>query len=90
MTVATPTTIIEGLPLKPNGSTVTLALNAARRQYPGVVGELLCREIEVWQEFGHMLGAHALMRRLFEFLLQEPVVLMVPETRHVVHAVEVE
>jgi hypothetical protein len=99
MTPATPTTKIDSLPSKPNHTVVVQALNAARRQYPGVVGELLCREIEVWQEFGHLLGAHALMRRLFEFLLQEPVIMMMvpPPPRpgtaaaeDVVHVAEIE
>lgn len=79
MTPATPTTVIAELPAKPNPAVVLQALNAAKRRYPGPVGEFLCREIEVWQEFGHLLGAHALMRRLFEFLLAEPeIMVMVP------------
>jgi len=83
MTPATPKTTIPDL-ARPNGAVVTQALNAARRQYPGPVGKVLCREIEVWQEFGHLLGAHSLMHELFEALLGYPVAL------NVVHRVEVE
>lgn len=92
MTPATPKTTIPGVPSRPNGAVVTAALNAAHRHYPGPVGKVLCREIEVWQEFGHLLGGHALMRELFEFLLHEPVTaLMVPPPApSVVHVAEVE
>lgn len=91
MTPATPKTTIEGAPSRPNGAIVTQALNAACRRYPGPVGKVLCREIEVWQEFGHQLGGHALMRELFEFLLKEPIQLMVPPPApSVVHVAEVE
>lgn len=77
-------------PSRPNGAVVTEALNAARRNYPGPVGKVLCQEIEVWREFGHQLGGHALMRELFEFLLDTPVALMVPPSPPVVHRSEVE
>ena len=91
MTPATSKTVIDGLPSRPNGAVVTQALNAVRRRYPGPVGKVLSREIEVWQEFGHLLGGHALMRQLFEHLLDQPVQLMVPPPApSVVHVSEVE
>jgi hypothetical protein len=83
MTPATPKTTIPEL-TRPNGAEVTQALNAARRRYPGPVGKVLCREIEVWQEFSHMLGGHSLMHELFEFLLSRG------PAQNVVHRAEVE
>lgn len=68
MSPADPRTTIPDLPNRPNGTVITQALNAAHRRYPGPVGKVLCQEIEVWREFGHLLGGHALMRELVEFL----------------------
>lgn len=42
---------------------------AATRRYPGPVGELLCRELMSWEEFGYRLGGHALIFAVADHLL---------------------
>lgn len=42
------------------------------RLYPGVVGELLSREILTWEEFGFRLGGSGLMLRLVDHILKTP------------------
>lgn len=45
----------------------------ARSRYPGPVGEMLAQTIGEWVDFGHMLGGHTLMGRLFDQLLKPAV-----------------
>lgn len=40
----------------------------ARKVYPGPVGEVLAREIEVWEEFGYRLGGSGIIMRLVKDL----------------------
>jgi hypothetical protein len=40
------------------------AAHAAKRVYPGPMGELAERELLAWEEFGYRLGDRGLMRRL--------------------------
>ena len=40
--------------------------------YPGPVGELLCRELLDWEEFGYRFGSGALVTRLIDHLLAAP------------------
>lgn len=44
----------------------------ATRLYPGPVGELLCRELLTWEEFGYRLGGQQLMLRLVDHILKAP------------------
>ncbi|MCE0762884.1 hypothetical protein LWC35_08150 [Pseudonocardia kujensis] len=41
----------------------------APERYPGPVGELLERELLLWEDFGHRFGAHALVSRLIAQIL---------------------
>ena len=41
--------------------------------YPGPVGELLCRELLDWEEFGYRFGGGAFMTRLIDNLSSAPV-----------------
>ena len=50
----------------------TAAFRAAQ-VYPGPVGELLCRELLDWEEFGYRFGGGALVTRLTDHLLSAPV-----------------
>lgn len=45
----------------------------ASRVYPGPVGELLSREILVWEEFGFRLGGGGLILRLVDQVLKMPI-----------------
>ena len=49
----------------------TAAFRAAQ-VYPGPVGELLCRELLDWEEFGYRFGGGALVSRLTDHLLSAP------------------
>ena len=40
--------------------------------YPGPVGELLSRELLVWEEFGYRLGGDQLIMRLVDHVLKAP------------------
>jgi hypothetical protein len=40
--------------------------------YPGPVGELLCRELLDWEEFGYRFGGGALVTRLIDHLSSAP------------------
>jgi hypothetical protein len=44
----------------------------ATQVYPGPVGELLCRELLDWEEFGYRFGGGALVSRLTDHLLSAP------------------
>jgi hypothetical protein len=44
----------------------------ATRVYPGPVGELLCRELLDWEEFGYRFGGGALVTRLIDHLSSAP------------------
>ncbi|MFR9807169.1 hypothetical protein ACL02T_33455 [Pseudonocardia sp. RS010] len=46
----------------------TAAMLAPER-YPGPVGELLARELLIWEDFGHRFGAHSLVSRLVAQIL---------------------
>jgi hypothetical protein len=50
----------------------TAAFRAAQ-VYPGPVGELLCRELLDWEEFGYRFGGGAFMTRLIDHLSSAPV-----------------
>ncbi|MCE3549898.1 hypothetical protein LWC33_00330 [Pseudonocardia sp. RS11V-5] len=41
----------------------------APERYPGPVGELLARELLLWEDFGHRFGAHTLVSRLVAQIL---------------------
>lgn len=45
------------------------AAHKATRLYPGPVGELLSREILVWEDFGYRLGGSGLILRLVDEIL---------------------
>lgn len=45
----------------------------ATKLYPGPVGELLSRELVIWEEFGYRLGGEGLILRLVEFVMKEPI-----------------
>ena len=45
----------------------------ARDAYPGPVGELCVRELQAWSEFGYRLSNDALMSRLLDHLLADPI-----------------
>ena len=45
----------------------------ATHLYPGPVGELLCRELQDWEEFGYRFGSGAFMTRLIDHLSSAPV-----------------
>jgi hypothetical protein len=45
----------------------------ATRVYPGPVGELLCRELLDWEEFGYRFGGGALITRLVDHLSSTPI-----------------
>lgn len=42
------------------------------RLYPGPVGELLSRELLMWEEFGYRLGGNQLIMRLVDHVLKAP------------------
>jgi hypothetical protein len=44
----------------------------ATRLYPGPVGELVSRELLIWEEFGYRLGGSALVMRLVDQVLKTP------------------
>lgn len=44
----------------------------ATRIYPGAVGELISREILVWEEFGYRLDVGGLMMRVVDEVLKVP------------------
>lgn len=56
----------------PNDQRVRLrrAAMLAPERFPGPVGELLSRELLVWEDFGHRFGAHTLVSRLVEEILE--------------------
>lgn len=43
---------------------------AARRRYPGPVGDLLAMELKGWAEFGFRLGGHSLIGHVVDELLK--------------------
>ncbi len=43
---------------------------AAKRRYPGPVGELVAKEIAAWEEFGYRIDGHGLVARLVDDLLK--------------------
>jgi hypothetical protein len=49
-----------------------VAVDQARVQYPGLVGELIHREIHTYLENGHRFGDNTLISRLAEELLTRP------------------
>ncbi len=51
---------------------------AAKRLYPGPVGELVAKELAAWEEFGYRLDDHGLVARLVEHLLKPPLGKVVP------------
>lgn len=42
----------------------------AKKLYPGPVGEVLYREIEVWYEFGYRFGGNALIGSVVDQILK--------------------
>jgi hypothetical protein len=52
---------------------VRVAALRATRLYPGPVGELLCRELLDWEEFGYRFGGAGLVTRLVDHLSAQPV-----------------
>ncbi|WP_433502036.1 hypothetical protein ACQP04_19740 [Pseudonocardia halophobica] len=66
----------------PNDQRVRLRRAAllAPERFPGPVGELLARELLIWEDFGHRFGAHALVARLVEEILEPTVRAAVPNT----------
>ncbi|MEU7819087.1 hypothetical protein [Pseudonocardia sp. NPDC049154] len=55
----------------------------APERFPGPVGELLCRELLIWEDFGHRFGAHTLVSRLVEEILEPTVRPAVPSAASV-------
>lgn len=51
-------------------SRILAAAHAAKRRYPGAVGEVLHRELVDWSDFGHRLGGHGLVMRLVDDLMK--------------------
>jgi hypothetical protein len=43
----------------------------ARLRYPGPVGELIARELDIWLQFGYRFEARGLTGRLVRHLLDE-------------------
>ncbi|GAA2858426.1 hypothetical protein GCM10010472_14750 [Pseudonocardia halophobica] len=66
----------------PNDQRVRLRRAAllAPERFPGPVGELLSRELLIWEDFGHRFGAHTLVSRLVEEILEPTVRPAVPNT----------
>jgi hypothetical protein len=44
----------------------------ASRIYPGPVGELVCRELLSWDEFGYRLGGQSMIMRIVEVIENAP------------------
>lgn len=44
----------------------------AKRIYPGAVGELISRELLLWEELGQRLGSHGLIMRAVHDILTAP------------------
>lgn len=53
-------------------SRVRAAATAAKRLYPGPVGDLISRELLSWDDFGFRFGDGALMARVVDDLLRPP------------------
>jgi hypothetical protein len=48
------------------------AASRAIQVYPGPVGQLISRELLMWEEFGFRLGGGSLVRQLVEDVLTRP------------------
>lgn len=59
----------DGLPLHETAR-LQAAVAAARRRYPGPVGELLATELRGWADFGYRLGGHSLISAVVTDLLR--------------------
>lgn len=44
----------------------------ATRLYPGPIGELVSRELLIWEEFGYRIGGHAMAYRLLNYIMSQP------------------
>ena len=53
-------------------SRVRAAALHARRIYPGPLGELVCRELRAYAEFGYRIGDDGLIPRLASAILATP------------------
>ena len=42
----------------------------ATRLYPGPVGEVISRELHIWEDFGYRLGGKQLVMRLVDHVLK--------------------
>jgi hypothetical protein len=67
---------------------INRASNKARRLYPHCVASLVIKELEVWAEFGYLLGGHRTVYDLLDHLEKAP--LPPPAEPNVVHRAEVE
>lgn len=43
------------------------------RLYPGVVGEILARELLTWEEFGYRLACDGTVMRLVDHVMKSPI-----------------
>lgn len=43
------------------------------RLYPGIVGEVLSKELLTWEEFGYRLGTNGMIVRLVDHVLKTPI-----------------
>lgn len=68
------------------------AATRARQLFPppSAIGELLSREILIWEEFGYRLDNSRLILRLVDELLKTPLTPKPPPEPTVVHRIEVE
>ena len=57
-------TIDTGRTAETTPARVQRAAALAPKAYPGPVGELLRRELEAWDDFGHELGGHVLIGKV--------------------------
>jgi hypothetical protein len=58
--------------LYPERIRIRNAAHRAKRLYPGPVGELLFRELLMWEEFGYRFGGTALAEQLCDHVLRMP------------------
>lgn len=58
--------------LQPERMRIRSAAHRAKLLYPGPVGELLFRELLVFEEFGYRFAGSALAARLCDHLLRTP------------------
>lgn len=63
---------------------IRTAAYRATRLYPGPVGQMICRELLAWEEFGYRLARDKLIAQLIDDIMKTPSPEATEETRSTV------